>query len=746
MRKIKQYICLLLILALCLTAAACGGGGGQTNAPDPEPTGLTTYQITLRTHSGQLLKGVGVRVFANADKTDLVWYDKTDAQGKMSFIADAFDGYVVTLENVPDGYTAADHYALTGLNTEIVLSIGLQTGVDLNTVKLNLGDPMVDMTITDAAGREHVLSKLLTSKKAVVLYFFDSGAVDTLAALEEARKSYADEVAVLAMNPVDSDVSGAVQEQLPVASCDPGWIGALNLTTFPAMVVVDRYGIISLLHQGPVGDAAVLRNVFAYFARTDYTPGTVKDIDSIVGKELQGTATNPYISDGSGDISVSVAPGRMVYYNIYNVEDMLLKIYSSNVQVMYGDTVYEPQNGVVTLELQAEDADTPVLVGIGNTGANTELFVARLSYQAGSQSNPTVVDLGQFLADLKEGNEKGLYYLHKAIKPGTLRFSATAQTPDVGWSYTITNRDTGVTLHSEKDMQADELTGETYMLLEVNANDEVILHVQTKPEKVTKPEPGTVYPAGKFLFRFDYEVTTGGDLQPLPDSGTKIDFSVTVSDNYGFGVPGVPVIFNDQNGSTTVTTNASGTATYSNTLGGVAVSIVPLRGYTVPKGEFQLNAGTNNVSVVFTGKMDMTPAAISAGQAYVAALGDNYAIMKSDVLTYFLFTPDRSGVYHFAAQASLGYWGTDSSNLVNLLHQTMATGQGFALTVTDADVGKTYIVSMTGVPYATLSIAWAEIPPEPSTEPTVPSEPTVPETTVPSEPVTEPTDDPPAVG
>ena len=280
----------MLIFALCLSLTACFDISGYLpSTQETTDDGLTTYHITVRTHSGQYLKDIGVRVFADTEKTDLVWYDKTDSKGQMTFIADTFDGYVVALENVPDGYTAASYYPLTGVDSEIVLSIGLQSDVDLNTIRLSPGSTMVNLAVTAADGTQYDLSQMLASKKAVALCFFDSGSAADLAVLQQAWADCDGEVSVLALNPLNEDVSAYTQGlDLPVASCDSAWIGALGLQDYPTMVVVDRFGIIGLIHSGRITDPDVYRDVFAFFARNDYTAEVVEDIEDIVGQEFFG--------------------------------------------------------------------------------------------------------------------------------------------------------------------------------------------------------------------------------------------------------------------------------------------------------------------------------------------------------------------------------------------------------------------------------------------------------------------------
>lgn len=711
----KRFISYLLILSLCLSLTACIDISGYLpSTQEPTEDGLTTYHITVRTHSGQYLKDIGVRVFADTTKTDLVWYDKTDAKGQMTFIADTFDGYVVALENVPDGYTAADHYTLTGESSEIVLSIGLQTGVDLNTVRLNLGDPMVNLTVNATDGVSYDLSEQLASKKAAVLCFFDSGSAEDLSVLQQAWMDYRDEVAVLALNPLDDDVSSYAQGlSLPIAACESAWISALDLRDYPAMVVVDRYGIISLIHGGRITDADIYRDVFAFFARNDYAAEVVENIEDIVGKSLEGTQDNPIFQDGSADIMASVEPGGMIYYSISRVFDMLLQIRSANAVVIYEGQTYYPENGVITLMVHTPDPFTPVSLGIGNTGSHTELFVARFSYQPGTVSNPHVVDLGQIQVSLEPGDENGQFYTYKAIKPGVLLLQCTQATEEVPWIYTLTNRNSGSQVSSEEDLITDELTGLQYLLLPVSANDVVLLSAGTVPD----PETGE-YPGGSFTFQLSYEGDSDDDPVIPPTPGVQTTYTMTVIDSYGTPLPGVSITFSDATGSYAFVTDASGAVSYTNTLGSVQVTLVPLRGYTAPKTEFTLTTATNNVSAVFTGTPEGEYTQLPLGNAYHVFAGENYAVMHSGASNYFLFTPTQAGMYRFAAGAQLSYWGTDINAPTDLSAEAFQTADGFTLNIPEELVGVPHILGMTGVPYTTLIITRVgEVAPDPETFP-----------------------------
>jgi hypothetical protein len=713
MGKWKRLVSLMLAVALCLSLLGCVDISGYLpSTQESTESGLTTYRITVRTHSGRYLENIGVRVFADKEKTDLIWYDKTDANGVMTFTADTFDGYVVALENIPDGYAAAGYYPLTDVQTEIVLSIGLQTGVDLNTVRLHAGDTMVNLAVTASDGKEYDLSKLLTSQKAVALCFFDSGSAEDLSILQEAWADCADEVTVLALNPVDADISSyASGLQLPIAACDSAWIGALGLDTYPTMVIVDRYGIISLIHEGRITDPEVYRDVFAFFARNDYEAEVVDKIEDIVGKVLEGTLSNPIIQDGPADLSVMVEPGGMVYYSISRVFDMVLQISSPNVWVRYEGQDYYPENGVLTLPVSVPDPHVSVSLGIGNLGTLNEVFAVQFAYLPGTQGNPYSAALGDLTADLQPGDEDGVFYIYKAEKPGVLLLRCPELTPDglLPAITTATNRNTSVQVSSVENLIIDELTGECYLRLEVSANDVVILSVGAVPDVSTGE-----YPAGQFRLHLGYEGDGAPVDPPEPTPpGTKTTYTVTVQDAYGMVLGGVSVIFTDPLNVYTGITDASGTVTYSNTLGSVQVTLVPLPGYTAYKTEFTLKAENNNISVMFSGEPQGEFTTTVVGNAYHVALGDHYAVMNGTAMNYYLFVPAQAGNYQFIAGAQLSYWGNDINAPEDRTWETTPVEGGFQLTVSEEQIGIPVILGMTGAPYATLTIAIV-------TEPAVP--------------------------
>ena len=160
---------------------------------------------------------------------------------------------------------------------------------------------------------------------------------------------------------------------------------------------------------------------------------------------------------------------------------------------------YYPENGVLTLPISVPDPHVSLLLGIGNTGNAGEVFAARFIYLPGTQGNPYSVELGDIAVNLEAGDEDGLFYAYKAAKPGVLRLRCT-NLDEVPVIFTATNSNTSQQVSSEENLLTDELTGETYMLLPVSANDVVLLSVGTVPDRETGE-----YPAGSFQLHLGYE-------------------------------------------------------------------------------------------------------------------------------------------------------------------------------------------------------------------------------------------------
>lgn len=151
-----------------------------------------------------------------------------------------------------------------------------------------LGNYMGDYTVTDVNGNEYTFSKLLESKKAIVLnfWFINCGPCQMeFPYLQAAADKYNDDIVVLAINPTDDREKNiqkyATQNEItiPLIKGDIAWNYALDIRAFPTTVVIDRYGRVAFSHVGAVTVEGVFEKIFAFYTSDDYTKTTIKNIN-----------------------------------------------------------------------------------------------------------------------------------------------------------------------------------------------------------------------------------------------------------------------------------------------------------------------------------------------------------------------------------------------------------------------------------------------------------------------------------
>ncbi len=306
MKEFKRKVALWLVICLCINMIGCRPATGPsetTVATEPTGNGETvpqtgTYTVKVTSESGAAFAGLGVFVYEDATKEELVWFAKTDDTGSISFNARVSEGYVAFLDKAPDGYEIQENYPLTGLNTEIVLPIQMAGAEDYVGKTFSLGDVMWDLTVTDVNGVTHQLSKLLEEKEAVMLNFWYMDCAPCrmeFPYLQNAYETRSDKLAVLALNTVDTDeaaIAAFAQQNgltMPVAKCDSTVANALQVAGYPTTVMIDRNGIISLVHQGGITGADTFGDVMDYFTAEDYQPGVITDVNTIITPEDNST-------------------------------------------------------------------------------------------------------------------------------------------------------------------------------------------------------------------------------------------------------------------------------------------------------------------------------------------------------------------------------------------------------------------------------------------------------------------------
>ena len=294
MKLIKIILTLLLILAMTVSAVSCNKDTDSTGENDGD------YTVTVRNPLGHPIAGVTVFVHQDTDLDFNVCMNPmfTDENGQVSFsLPDPSMSYSVGIMNHPEVYTAksgsnrAERYAIESEDTEIVL--GVKENYTAGTY--GLGDYMADFTLTDIDGNEYGLYDLLRDQKLVVLNFWFT-ACDPCArefpALNSAYNSYKDKVQVLAINDCDSlyMIQGYEEKRgftldVPLFRADEDSLTSVSrfgTGSWPTTVIINRYGMISMLHAGSLTSADYWTRIFDYFTSASYSGELVKDVKDIL--------------------------------------------------------------------------------------------------------------------------------------------------------------------------------------------------------------------------------------------------------------------------------------------------------------------------------------------------------------------------------------------------------------------------------------------------------------------------------
>lgn len=594
-RYLRLAVAVCLLLALCLTAC-----GKKSEAAPVVGTEKVTYTVVLKTEGGKALADVGVYFYTDSTLAELVWFAKTDESGQASFTDLESTGYVAVLNNVPDGYKVEDQYPLTGELTEIILTTDMTDG-DLANLSYELGDVMMNFSVTDVDGKTWVLSDLLAEKQAVVLNFWYLQCAPCKAEfpyLQEAYENYSDKIALIAMNPINDSreeiAAYAIENGLtfPMAHCDPDWEKAMQLTAYPTTVIIDRFGTIALIHKGSVDEAKVFEDAFSFFTADDYEQTVVEDIADLETFAAGSDSSNPIEIGSKTSFEVTVEPGQMVYYHIYRVDGMTLTVNNRDIYAVYNDRTYEPDGGTIEFTVRCADTYTPAAVAFGNSGEETETFTVRLTAKPGTVNNPYTLKLGDFSVKVSAGNDQGVYHTYTPQQDGLLTVQCTGISPEnVSCGISLTTQKGNATVQRTLEEDGDSGTGTVSISVTKGVNVQIIVS--------TLPDDTKSYPAATIKCTLSIGEDTDGDGDALE----RITYAVTVTDQDMIPVSGVfldvkkaEAAAADTSSSTTdtqtvrVSTNEWGVAYTTQDAATYEVVLTLPVGYQAATTQFQLTA------------------------------------------------------------------------------------------------------------------------------------------------------------
>ena len=328
MKKFNKAIASLLVMLMLISSvmfslAACdnssgnGNGGGNNNGGGGNNGGNTavkeTYSVTVVTKGGMALAKLPIYIYEYEDGSlgDMVedgGYAATDANGTATFKLEKGKQYAAKIDiSLPDGYDAESFYPLVAKDTTITVSSAVISESSLVGVSYTTGAVMHDFTVNstvlveDEEGRlvfenqVFTLSEALKDKKAVLINFWYttcSWCVTEFPYMQKAYENYADDVAIIALDPYSDDTLAAIKTfqsemglTFNVAQDLLGLANAFGVTGYPTSVMVDRYGVITLIESGAITSERAFNLLFDYYTADDYQQKIISNVNEIVPKE-----------------------------------------------------------------------------------------------------------------------------------------------------------------------------------------------------------------------------------------------------------------------------------------------------------------------------------------------------------------------------------------------------------------------------------------------------------------------------
>ena len=281
MKRISILIVISMLLALCF---GCNADDGVTSSADITKVPFT---VKIQTKGEMALSEIEIRIYDKENQNDLIWAGETDKNGCVNFKAVKENTYIAKLDNIPKGYKCDESYIIS---EDSFISLETSVTDDFFTNTYGRGDISGDFSLLDINGNNYKLSELLKTKKAVVLNFWFIGCAPCrmeFPYLQNAYAKYKDDIELIAINPLDgnnttvSEYANQLGLEFPMSADIQNWIGSLNVTSYPTTVIIDRYGMISMIHSGAVTEDGVFEKIFEYYVSDNYVQSVVRNIGDI---------------------------------------------------------------------------------------------------------------------------------------------------------------------------------------------------------------------------------------------------------------------------------------------------------------------------------------------------------------------------------------------------------------------------------------------------------------------------------
>ncbi len=314
MNTLKRLLCAVLAVAMILAMAGCGANTPEENTAPADGTGeKTNYSVSVSTKGGMPMAGLDIYVYADSSLTDLKQYGQTDEEGNVSFQMEENANYAIQIASAPKGYEVADSYSFNGTSASLELESHL-VDENLAGASLGLGDVMYDFSVTTPEGETITLSEVLKEKKMALINFWYTTCTYCVAEfpyMQEAYQQFSEDVGIIALNPLeDNSVIPGFQAQysldLPMASCPASWSATFGISGYPTSVIVDRYGVITLIEVGGITSLRPFVSMFETFTADDYEQKLYNNVSEMITRVVPN-----YEMDTSENIAALLNEGEV---------------------------------------------------------------------------------------------------------------------------------------------------------------------------------------------------------------------------------------------------------------------------------------------------------------------------------------------------------------------------------------------------------------------------------------------------
>ena len=312
MKKTNKVIAFALALLMLLPSvlfalSSCNdnknnssGNGNNSGNNNNSNTQKVAYSVTVTTEGGMPMTKLPVYFYEYEDGSIGDFIDGatavTDANGKATINLPEGGQYAASIQSsVPDGYEVEPYYPLVSNDLKITISSKVISESDLSGVSYVLGDVIRDFTVTTTENKTFTLSEVLKEKKAVLINFWYttcSWCITEFPYMQAAYENYADDLAIIALDPIHDDSLEAIKSfksemglTFDVAKDYSALSSAFNVEGYPTSVMIDRYGVITLIEAGAIPSERAFNVIFEHFTADNYEQKLISHYSDIVPRE-----------------------------------------------------------------------------------------------------------------------------------------------------------------------------------------------------------------------------------------------------------------------------------------------------------------------------------------------------------------------------------------------------------------------------------------------------------------------------